>query len=166
MTWDRKNDGYLLKFCLNLYKKYRGIPSDANLDEEFLQDCSIPFTKRNVLSVACQFYDPTGLEAPLMFSVRSLFSALCRDRQCSMNSVLSEVRAAKFCTEVHQILRKSELSYPWQVVYHGSGQLFKTNILGLLRNVRLYCHFLYLQQWLIELSMYPLILSPTSSPSS
>ena len=67
MTWDRKNDRYLPKFRLNLYKKLRGILSGADLDEEFLQDCSIPISKRNVLSVACQFYDPTGLPAPLMF---------------------------------------------------------------------------------------------------
>ena len=107
MTWDRKNDRYLLRFCLNLYKKFRGILSGADLDEEFLQDCSIPITKRNLLSVACQFYDPTGLAAPLMFSVRSLFSNLCQDRQCSMNSVLSEDlinSSAKFCTAVDQIL--------------------------------------------------------------
>ena len=107
MTWDRKNDRYLLKFRLNLYKKCRGIPSGDDLDEEFLQNRSIPITKRNVLSVACQFYDPTGLAAPLMFSVRSLFSDLCRDSQCSMNSTISEIHAEKFRTAVDQILRTS-----------------------------------------------------------
>ena len=112
------------KFRFNLYKKFRGIPPGADLDEEFLQDCSIPITKRNALSVACQFYDSTGLAAPLMFSVRSLFSDLCQDCQCSMNFVLSEIRAAKFCTAVDQILRTSELSFPRQVLYHVSGQLY------------------------------------------
>ena len=74
MIWDRNNDRYLLKFHLDLYKKFRGILSGADLDEEFLQDCSIPITKRNVLSAACQFYDPTGLAAPLIISVRTLFT--------------------------------------------------------------------------------------------
>ena len=69
MTWNRKDDRYLLKFRLNLYKKFRGIPSGADLDAEFLQDRSVPIIKRNVLSVACQFYDPTGLAAPLMISL-------------------------------------------------------------------------------------------------
>ena len=64
MTWDRLNDSYLLKFRLNLHKKNRGIPFGANLDSEFLQDHSAPITKKNVLSVACQFYDPTGLALP------------------------------------------------------------------------------------------------------
>ena len=41
-----------------------------------------------VLSVACQFYDPTGLAAPLIFPVCSLYSNICWDRKCSMNSVL------------------------------------------------------------------------------
>ena len=77
MTWNRLNDFYLLKFRLNLPKKSRGIPSGADLDSEFLQDQSAPITKKNVLSVACQFYDPTGLAAPLMFSIRSLFNKIC-----------------------------------------------------------------------------------------
>ena len=49
MTWDRKKDCYLLKFCLNLYKKFCGILSGADMDKEFLQVCSIPITKRNFL---------------------------------------------------------------------------------------------------------------------
>ena len=87
MTWDCKKD-YLLKFCLNLSKKFYGTPSGADLDEEFLQDRSIHITKRNALSVACQFYDPTV--AHLMFPVPSLYSNICWDRKCSMNSVLSD----------------------------------------------------------------------------
>ena len=35
MTWDRKNDRYLLKFCKNLHKKFRGILSGSDLNEEF-----------------------------------------------------------------------------------------------------------------------------------
>ena len=69
MTWDRFRDLYSLKFHLNLQKKSREIPSGADLDSDFLQDESIPVTKKNVLSVRCQFYDPTRLAAPLMFSV-------------------------------------------------------------------------------------------------
>ena len=124
MIWDWKNDRYLLKFCLHLHKEFRRIPSGANLNEELLQDCSIPITKENVLSVACQFYDPTGLVAPLRFSAHSLSSQICWDRNCSMNSVLSVVRAEKFRTAVDQILKTSELSFPRQVVYQGSGQLY------------------------------------------
>ena len=88
MTWDRFRDLYSLKFRLNLQKKSREIPSGADLDSDFLQDESIPVTKKNVLSIECQFYDPTGLAAPLMFSVQALFSEICRDPQCSINSIL------------------------------------------------------------------------------
>ena len=96
MTWNRLHDNYTLKFRLNLHKKFRGIPSGADLDSEFLQNPNSEVTKKNVLSVACQFYDPTGLAAPLMVSVRSLFSEICRDNQCSINSVLSEERTTRF----------------------------------------------------------------------
>ena len=41
-----------------------------------------------------------------------------------MNSALTEVGAWKFSTAVDQILRTSEPSFPWQVVYQGSGQLY------------------------------------------
>ena len=33
MTWDRLNNHYLLKFCLNLHKKFRSIPSGTNLTQ-------------------------------------------------------------------------------------------------------------------------------------
>ena len=78
MTWNRLDDQYLLKFRLNLHQKIRGIPTGEDLDSIFLQDKFIPITKKIVLSVACQFYDPNGLAAPLMFPVRALFSKICR----------------------------------------------------------------------------------------
>ena len=99
MTWNRLHDSYILKFRLNLHKKFRCIPSGAYLDSEFLQNQSS--SKKNLLSVACQFYDPTGLAAPLMFSVQSLFSEICRDRQCSINSVLSKERTTPDHLQLH-----------------------------------------------------------------
>ena len=124
MTWDRLQDRYILKFRLNLHKKLRGIPLETDLDSEFLQDASIPITKKNVLSVACQFYDPTGLAAPLMFSVRSLFSELCRDPTCSFNSILSEERTNRFRRTVNEILFTRDISFPHQIIFNYSAQLF------------------------------------------
>ena len=124
MSWNRLKDLYSLKFRLILHKKSRGIPSGADLDSDFLQDESIPVTKKNVLSVACQFYDPTGLAAPLMFSVRALFSEICCDPQCSINSILSEERTAKFRNAVREILLTRELFVPRQVIFRYQAQLF------------------------------------------
>ena len=124
MTWDRQNNPYLLKFHLNLHKKFCGIPSGANLNTNFLQDKSAPIFKKNVLSVACQFYNPTGLAAPLMFSVRSLFSEIFRDCQCSMNSPLSDKRTNRFCTAVNEILLTRTLSIPRQIIFNYAGQIY------------------------------------------
>ena len=124
MTWDRLQDCYLLKFRLNLHKKLLGIPSGTDLDSEFLQDASIPIMKKNVLSVACQFFDPTGLAAPLMFSVRSLFSELCRDTTCSFSSILSEERTNRFCSAVNEILLTRVIFFPRQIIFNYSAQLF------------------------------------------
>ena len=117
MSWNRLKDSYSLKFRLNLHKKFCGIPSGADLDSNFLQDESIPVTKKNVLSVACQFYDPTGLAATLMFSVRALFSEICHDPQCFINSILSEEHTAKFRNAVREILLTREISVPRQVIF-------------------------------------------------
>ena len=105
MTWNQKDDYYLLKLRLNLHQKICGIPSGEDLDSQFLDDKSISITKKNVLSVACQFYDPTGLAAPLMFPVQALLSEVCRDKTCSMQTPLSADRADKFRYAVGEILK-------------------------------------------------------------
>ena len=124
MTWNRLKDQYLLKFRLNLHKKSRGIPSGEDLDSEFLQNQSIPITKKNVLSVACQFYDPTGLAAPLMFSIRALFSEICRDTDCSIDSILSEERTTRFRRAVGEVLLTREINFPRQIIFNYSAQLY------------------------------------------
>ena len=69
MTWDRSLNNYSLKVRLNLHKKFRGVPSGEDLDSSFLQDPDVPITKKNMLFVACQFYNPVGLASPIMFPV-------------------------------------------------------------------------------------------------
>ena len=80
--------------------------------------------QKRVPRVACQFYDPTGLAAPLMFSVRALYSEICRDPQCSINSILSEERSAKFRNAVREILQTREIFFPRQVIFQYQAQLF------------------------------------------
>ena len=41
-----------------------------------------------------------------------------------MNSALSDVRADRFHSALDQILQTSELSFPQQIVFNGSGQLY------------------------------------------
>ena len=105
MTWDRSLDNYSLKFRLNLHNKFRDVPSGEDLDSSFLQDPDVPITKKNVLSMACQFYDPAGLASPIMFPVRAIFSKICRDSKCSMVSTLSPERTTRFKTAVEEILK-------------------------------------------------------------
>ena len=72
---------------------------------------------KNVLSVACQFYDLNGLAAPLMFPVRALFGEICRDRQCNMQTPLSADRADRFRLAVEEILKTKMMSFPRQIVF-------------------------------------------------
>ena len=116
MTWSRNDDRYLLKFRLHLLQKIQGIPLGEDLDPEFLLNKSLPITKKNILSVACKFYDTNGLAAPLMVTIRMLFSKICRDKSCSMQNQLSADRAKRFKSEVSEILGTSALSFPRQIV--------------------------------------------------
>ena len=59
-----------------------------------------------------------------MFPVRALFSEICRDRQCSINSILSEERTNKFRSAVKEILLTRTLSFPRQIIFNYSGQLY------------------------------------------
>jgi len=61
--------------------------SSQEIPRILTQNFSTHHQKKNVLSVACQFYNPTVLTAPLMFSIRSLFCEICQDPQCSINSI-------------------------------------------------------------------------------
>ena len=124
MTWSRKDNCYLLKFRLNLHQKICGIPLGEDLDSEFLLNKSLPITKKNLLSVACQFYDHNYLAAPLMVTIKMLFSEVCRDKRCSMQTHLSADRADRFRSAVKEILGTSALSFPQQIVFKNSGKLY------------------------------------------
>ena len=59
-----------------------------------------------------------------MVSVRSLFSEICRDNQCSINSVLSEERIDRFRLAVNEILLTRTMSFPRQIVFNYTAQLY------------------------------------------
>ena len=125
MTWDRLKDHYLLKFRSTYTRNPVVFPPELTWTLNFSRIIlSIPITKKNVLSVACQFYNPTGLAAPLMFFIRALFSELCRDSQCSISSVLSKERTDRFRRAVGEILLTKEISFPRQIIFNYSAQLY------------------------------------------
>ena len=102
MTWDRLYDPYLLKFRLNLHQKSHGIPSGADLSE-FFQDLSVPITKKNVLSEACQFYNPTGL-ANVLHSFTVQQDLQKSSMLCQLHTFWEKNN--RFCCAVNEILLK------------------------------------------------------------
>lgn len=58
-----------------------------------------------------------------MFSIRSLFSKIYCDSQCSINSILSEKRTSKFRCTVKEILLTRNISFPCQIIFNYSAQL-------------------------------------------
>jgi hypothetical protein len=59
-----------------------------------------------------------------MFTIRALFSEICRDPQCFFNSILSDERTARFRDAVGEILLTREISFPRQVIFQYQAQLF------------------------------------------
>ena len=59
-----------------------------------------------------------------MFSLQSLFSKLCCDPSCSINSILSKERTVKFRDAVNEILLTRDIYFPQQIIFNYSAQLF------------------------------------------
>ena len=59
-----------------------------------------------------------------MFSVRALFSEICRETQCSINSVLSQEHTDRFRHAVGEILLTKEIYFSRQIIFKHSAQLF------------------------------------------
>ena len=59
-----------------------------------------------------------------MVTIRMLFSEVCRDKGCSMQTHLSADRADRFRSAVKEILGTSALSFPRQIVFKNSGKLY------------------------------------------
>ena len=59
-----------------------------------------------------------------MFSVRSLFSEIYRDGQCSMNSPLSDEKTNRFHTAKNKILLTRTLSFPSKIIFNYASQLY------------------------------------------
>ena len=120
VTWNKQDDTYQLKFNLNLSKKFRGLPIEEDISLEKLSQPNITVTKRNVLSVCCQFFDPSGLGSPLVFAIRSLYSSLCINRSIKMESVLTPTDHKKFIAAVTEMLSAKSISFPRQIIFNYS----------------------------------------------
>ena len=67
---------------------------------------------------------PARLAAPLMFTIQSLFSKICREHNISMKTAISQDRDDKLRTAVDEILKTKDLSFPRQVIFKGQGQQY------------------------------------------
>ena len=69
----------------------------------------------------------------------SRVSEICRDPQCSINSILSEERTAKFRNAVREILLTREIFFPSQVIFRYQAQLFIFFLTAPYRAMELVC---------------------------
>ena len=59
-----------------------------------------------------------------MFPIRALFSEIRRDSKCSIISALNPECATRFRAAVGEILKTKSLTFPCQILFQKSGQLF------------------------------------------
>ena len=98
---------------MNPIEVFHNTAYGADLNSEFLQDLVAPITKKNVLSVACQFCNPTGLATPLMSSILS-----------ALSTPHFPIGTNRLRYDVNKILLTRNMSFPCQIIFNYSAQLF------------------------------------------
>ena len=85
VTWCRDDDTYKLKFRLNLGRVDRGERMDPDITEETLGTMT-EISRRDLLGLTCQFYDPAGLGTPLIMGLRIIQSRVCNTMEAGSSS--------------------------------------------------------------------------------
>ena len=116
--WDAKSDTLSPRLAFNVGQKIRGkvvappITLD-NIDEQF----SKPLTKRRVLAIQGQFYDPLGLYLPLGVVFRHIYREICIDsKDKSFDETIPPTSQEKLKIAVLQAIKLRELGFPRSIV--------------------------------------------------
>lgn len=80
-NWTPKEDKMSLKNWFNIAKKKRGINENPDLNLDNIQELSKSFTRRSVLRIQGQFYDPLLILSPVVVKIRLLFAKVCMEQK-------------------------------------------------------------------------------------
>ena len=90
---------------------------------------SLPLTKRSVLSVVAQIYDPLGWITPVVIPMKILFQKLCIDKE-SWDSPLNEQHRAIFLKWIKDLEEVSRISVDRCYFHDVSGQIQSIQLHG------------------------------------
>ena len=122
VTWCKDDNTYKLKFRLNLGRVDRGERMDPDITEETLETMT-EISRRDLLGLTCQFYDPAGLGTPLIIGLRIIQSRVCNTMEAGMRQFIEVNEAEGVRSAVKEMIRGRDIKFPRQIIHGGKTEV-------------------------------------------
>ena len=116
LVWVKSEDCYKLKFRLNLGPVERGRRVEPDIDEESITYMET-MTRRDLLGLNCQYYDPAGLGVPLVMTLRIIQSKICNSTTARITQVLGDDETGAIKRAVGEMIRGRGITFPRQIIF-------------------------------------------------
>ena len=113
-TWNSKEDTLKPRLWFNIGKIERGMTieedlTQENIEERVMRSC----TKRDILSVQGQFFDPLLILSPIIVKLRLFFGGICEEiGPENWNTQLSLQKKKEFIIMFKEVLAASSFTFP------------------------------------------------------
>ena len=113
-SWDPVSDCLLPRLWFNIGKLDRGIPTEDDLTLDNVEERVLKsFTKRDVLSVQGQFFDPLLILSPIIVKLRLFFGGVCSQTGPeNWDSQLPLEKKKEFIIIFKEVLAASSFQFP------------------------------------------------------
>ena len=113
-TWDPKEDTLKPRLWFNIGKIERGKTTEEDLTQENIeQRVMASCTKRDILSVQGQFFDPLLILSPIIVKLRLFFGSICEEiGPENWNTQLSLQKKKEFIIMFKEVLAASSFTFP------------------------------------------------------
>ena len=122
VTWCKDDDTYKLKFRLNLGRVDRGERLDPDITEEAAEKM-VEVSRRDLLGLTCQFYNPAGLGTPLIMGLRIIQSRVCNTMEAGMRKFIEANEAEGVRSVVKEMIKGREIKFPRQIIHKGKTEI-------------------------------------------
>ena len=116
MVWVKSEDCYKLKFRLNLGPVERGRRVEPDINEESIMNMET-MTRRDLLGLNCQYYNPAGLGVLLVMTLRIIQSKICNSATARITKVLGDEETGAIKRAVGEMIRGRDITFPRQIMF-------------------------------------------------
>ena len=113
-TWNPKEDTLKPRLWFNIGKIERGMTTEEDLTQENIEERVMSScTKRDILSVQGQFFDPLLILSPIIVKLRLFFGGICEEiGPENWNTQLSLQKKKEFIIMFKEVLAASSVKFP------------------------------------------------------